>query len=266
MAEFRRQRPIGIFGGTFDPMHRGHLFACTAAQAALDLAYVRVMPAGDPPLHAPPGASAAHRLAMVRLTVAGRPGIVVDGRETRREGRSFTVDTLAELRAELPDRPLVLLLGEDAFAGLPQWWRWRELLDFAHIVVWTRPGARREHADVTPAKDIGALIKTPMAATADAGADPETGERDHGSDRAELPSARDIDGFVPELQQLLAATRTMSAADLATAKNGRILLLAQPALALSATAIRARIAASQPTAGLLQPDVCAYIAQERLYV
>jgi nicotinate-nucleotide adenylyltransferase len=86
-------------------------------------------------------ASAAHRLAMLDLAVAEFPGLVVDPREIERAGKSYTVLTLTELRAEHPARPLVLIVGTDAFLGLPTWHRWRELFGLAHIVVVTRPGA-----------------------------------------------------------------------------------------------------------------------------
>ncbi|MEO8487188.1 MAG: nicotinate-nucleotide adenylyltransferase [Betaproteobacteria bacterium] len=132
--------PVALFGGTFDPVHAGHLGLADDARRAFPDAEVRLVPAADPPHRPPPGASAMHRLAMLELAIRDHPGLVVDGREMRRTGKSYTILTLEELRAEAPPRPLVLILGADAFRGLPSWHRWREILAFAHIAVAARPG------------------------------------------------------------------------------------------------------------------------------
>ena len=132
--------PLGIFGGTFDPVHNGHLRTAFELREALRLAEVRFLPTGNPPHREVTLASAEMRLAMVRAAVADEPAFTVDDRETRRGGLSYSVDTLAELRAEFPQRPICLLLGMDAFLGLPNWHRWRELLELAHVVVAHRPG------------------------------------------------------------------------------------------------------------------------------
>ena len=133
-------QPIGIFGGTFDPIHCGHLRTAFELWQELRLAEVRLLPAGTPPHRDQLYASAELRLAMVRAAVAQQPAFVVDDREVRRTGVSYSVDTLTELRHEYPHRSLCLLLGMDAFLGLAHWHRWRELLDLAHIVVAHRPG------------------------------------------------------------------------------------------------------------------------------
>ena len=133
-------QPIGIFGGTFDPIHLGHLRTAFELWQSLRLTEVRFIPTGSPPHREQPLAEAALRLAMVRAAIADQPAFVVDEREMRRTGVSYSVDTLAELRAEYPDRSLCLLLGMDAFLGLPDWHRWRELFDLAHVVVAHRPG------------------------------------------------------------------------------------------------------------------------------
>jgi nicotinate-nucleotide adenylyltransferase len=135
-------QPIGVFGGTFDPIHCGHLRTAFELWQELKLAQVRLLPAGTPPHREQLYASAQMRLRLVHAAVAGQPHFVVDDREVRRSGPSYSVDTLTELRREFPERSLCLLLGMDAFLGLPQWHRWRELLDLAHIVVAHRPGWR----------------------------------------------------------------------------------------------------------------------------
>ena len=132
--------PIGIFGGTFDPIHYGHLHTAFELLEALRLTEVRFMPAGNPPNREPPVATADQRLAMVKAATEGQHGFVVDDRETRRDGPSYSVDTLASLRAENPDRSLCLIVGMDAFLGLPKWYQWREILQLAHVVVAHRPG------------------------------------------------------------------------------------------------------------------------------
>ena len=133
-------QPIGVFGGTFDPVHYGHLRTAFELWQLLRLAEVRFLPTGNPPHRDQPLAGAELRLRMVRAAVAGQPAFTVDDREIRRSGVSYSVDTLAELRTEFPRRSLCLLLGMDAFLGLPHWHRWRELLELAHIVVAHRPG------------------------------------------------------------------------------------------------------------------------------
>ena len=135
-------QPIGVFGGTFDPIHCGHLRTAFELWQELSLAEVRFLPTGSPPHRDQLYASAELRLQMVRAAVADQPGFVVDDREVRRSGVSYSVDTLSELRREYPQRSLCLLLGMDAFLGLPGWHRWRELLALAHIVVAHRPGWR----------------------------------------------------------------------------------------------------------------------------
>lgn len=144
-------RALGVFGGTFDPVHLGHLRLAEEARETLGLASVRWIPAGQPPHRAAPRIAAAHRLAMVRLAVAGNPGFSVDPAEVEAQAPSYTVTTLIRLRQELgpelgPKQPLVLLLGADAFAGLPGWHRWQEIFELAHLAVLHRPGYPLEPA------------------------------------------------------------------------------------------------------------------------
>ncbi len=133
-------KPIGIFGGTFDPIHYGHLRTAFELLQTLHFAEVRFIPCGDPPHRGVTFASSALRLDMVRLATRNEQNFIVDDRELHREGPSYSVDTLASLRQEFPDRSLCLITGMDAFLGLPTWHRWDEILDFAHIVVAHRPG------------------------------------------------------------------------------------------------------------------------------
>jgi nicotinate-nucleotide adenylyltransferase len=132
---------IALMGGTFDPVHVGHLRAAYEAARALH-AQVRLMPAQVPPHRPQPKASAAQRLRMLEITIEGISELQVDARELKRSGPSFSVDTLIEMRAEFGDKqPIALIVGADAFAALPSWNRWLRLFDLAHIVVLTRPGA-----------------------------------------------------------------------------------------------------------------------------
>lgn len=131
--------PLAIFGGTFDPIHLGHLCAAWEAAELLD-AEVRLMPAHVPPHRSPPQASADQRVAMLQAVLRRQRRLTLDTRELKRSGPSYTIDTLHELRAEQGSRPLVLLLGADAFAGLPSWHRWQDLFELTHVGVLSRPG------------------------------------------------------------------------------------------------------------------------------
>lgn len=133
-------RPMGVFGGTFDPIHYGHLRTAFEMLQALQFDEVRFMPCGDPPHRGTTFAAATDRLRMVELATTGQSGFVVDDRELRRQGPSYSIDTLLSLREEFPDRALGLIVGMDAFLGLPSWHRWAEILDVAHIIVAHRPG------------------------------------------------------------------------------------------------------------------------------
>jgi nicotinate-nucleotide adenylyltransferase len=134
------QPVLGVFGGTFDPIHCGHLELARELLETLALSAIRFVPAGDPPHRSAPAAPAADRLAMVELAVANHPGLEADAREIERTGKSYTVTTLEELRGEDRKRALALIVGADAFLGLPTWHRWREIFELAHLVVVARPG------------------------------------------------------------------------------------------------------------------------------
>lgn len=147
------RRRIGIVGGTFDPPHVGHLALARAARDAWALDEVRLMPTGRSWQKTGAGAGSAQRLAMVRLALAGvapAERLIVDDREVRRDGPTYTVDTLRELRAELgPEPMLVLVLGSDQLRNLHTWHRWRELFEHAHLVATQR---ERVPLDALPAE------------------------------------------------------------------------------------------------------------------
>jgi len=135
------RRAIGIFGGTFNPIHFGHLRLAEDALQQLDLAEILWVPAGQPWHRDQPGVSAAQRLAMVDLALADNPAFRLDPGEVESNQPSYTVPTLERLRAQLGDaQPLVLLLGADAFADLTTWHRWQALFGLAHIAIAHRPG------------------------------------------------------------------------------------------------------------------------------
>lgn len=204
-----------ILGGTFDPIHVGHLRAALELRERLQLTEVRLVPCHWPPHRGQPGASSEQRLAMVQAAVADEPGLAADDRELRRAGPSYSIDTLAELRAELGAAvALSLIVGADAFAGLDSWHRWQELPTLAHLVVIDRPGF-------------------------------------------ELPRA----GAVYDFWQ----ARQRAPARLATTAAGGVSLVRLPPLPVSATAIRAAIAAGRSPRWLLPDPVWDYIRRERLY-
>ncbi len=138
-------KPLALFGGTFDPVHYGHLRCADDARRQLNLESVFMLPAGQPPHRNPPQATNRQRLDMLRQALKEFPGLGIDERELDRRGPSFMVDTLQELRVEFPQRPLLLLLGQDAVNDLRRWHRWRELFVLAHIIILTRPQVITEY-------------------------------------------------------------------------------------------------------------------------
>ena len=132
--------PLAILGGTFDPVHWGHVRIATETAAALRLPEVRLMPSKVPVHRAAPGATGDQRMAMLKLAVANAPGLSVDDRELTRDTPSYAALTLASLRAEFPLRPLLWLIGIDAFMHINLWHQWPRLFELAHFVVLNRPG------------------------------------------------------------------------------------------------------------------------------
>lgn len=208
-------KPLAIFGGTFDPIHFGHLRTAWEAGEALD-ADVRLVPSRVPPHRPQPVASAAQRRKMVELALARQGRLTLDARELERDGHSYTIDTLIELRKEIgAERSLVLLVGADAFAGFPSWKRWVELFDHAHVGVLTRPG----HEDALP--DV-------LAATV---------------------ATREVRG----------------PSALRDAPSGLVVRLPVTPLEISASAIRALLAAGHEPRYLVPDAVIEYVRREGLY-
>ncbi|MBE0619257.1 MAG: nicotinate-nucleotide adenylyltransferase [Burkholderiales bacterium] len=210
---------IGILGGTFDPVHLGHVALAEAALAGLPLAEVLWLPSGSPGHRAAPVASAHDRLAMLRLATAGNPRYRIDESELARSEPTYTVHTLTRMRAQLGRaQPLALLLGSDSFLSLPTWLRWRELFDLAHIAVAARPGY--------------------------------------------VPSDG---GPVPELSAEI-ARRSARPEQLTASAAGRIAYFHMPPTDISASAVRAGLAAGQDMHDLLPGAVLAYIRAHQLYL
>ncbi len=133
-------KPIGILGGTFDPIHFGHLRSALELYEHCDLAEVRLIPCGTPPDRPAPQASREARLDMLQLAVADQPGLVVDDREIKRGGISYTIDTLTSLREEVGEQPLCLIIGADRLKTLPDWRHWEQLIALSHLLIMPRPG------------------------------------------------------------------------------------------------------------------------------
>jgi len=130
---------IGLLGGSFDPIHHGHLQLARDALTQLRLDEIRFIPAAQP-WQKGPMTAAEHRARMVQLAIAGEPRFALDMHEIERGGVTYTVDTLHALRSQLPGRPLVLIMGSDQFARLDTWHDWQQIIDAAHIAVAQRAG------------------------------------------------------------------------------------------------------------------------------
>lgn len=215
VSETGHNKPMGILGGTFDPVHHGHLRLALELYERLNLAEVRLIPTARSPLRAPPIANGAQRLEMIQAAIANVSGLTVDDRELRREGISYTVDTLRSLREEYSQRPLGLILGMDAFISLPQWHQWELLTIYAHLLVVHRPGQR-------------------------------------------LPTAHRMYDF-------LQAHRTYDVHELQSQPAGLIFMAEIPALTISASQIRALIAAGRSPRYLLPFTVLEIIRHYQIY-
>lgn len=131
---------IGIFGGTFDPVHYGHIKPVLAVKQALGLEQIRFIPNRIPPHRESPWLNAGQRLALLELALHEYPDVIIDRRELYRDGPSYMVDTLRSLQDDFPRQGLVLIIGMDVLPGLPGWHHWQQLFALCHLVVTTRPG------------------------------------------------------------------------------------------------------------------------------
>ena len=193
---------LGVLGGTFDPIHNGHLVAGQRAQALLHLDTVLVMPSHVPP-HRTAGASPAARLAMARLAAAGLPGWTVSDLELRRDGPSYTFDTLTELAATRPGEwQFFFIIGADAFAEIATWSRYPAVLDLTHFAVVARPGITLDSLQKR-LPTLAERMTTPAAYRPD---DPpriiliqaETPDISSTEIRRRVRAGEGIDGLVPE--------------------------------------------------------------------
>jgi len=131
---------IGVLGGTFDPVHFGHLRPALEVMQAIGLEQVRFLPNRIPPHRETPWLNADNRLELLKTAIGDQPGFELDQRELQREGHSYMVDTLESLRNDFPSHPVCLIVGMDAFLGLKQWHQWQRIPELCHLVVTTRPG------------------------------------------------------------------------------------------------------------------------------
>lgn len=213
---------VGVFGGTFDPIHYGHLRIAEEIAELAGLREMRFVPAGIPRLRRGPEASLEHRVEMVRLAVEGNSRFILDDREVIRGGVSYSVDTLRELEQELgKDAILCFVTGADAFMRLAEWHRWRELFELCHFIIAARPG----HKLSTNGRALS-----------------------------------------QELEEECNGRWTSNAESLKYASRGLIFIAQTTLLDISATVVRARIAAGKSIRYLI-PDVTReYIAANHLYL
>lgn len=141
------KKSIGILGGTFDPIHRGHLAIANHVLTHFNLSTIEFIPAKIPPHRTTPTATPEQRVAMVELAIQDNPHFHLNDIEIKREGTSYMVDTLAELRQRFPETPLLLIIGEDAFVHLNTWHRWKTILDLTHLIVINRPNTSTPKTD-----------------------------------------------------------------------------------------------------------------------
>lgn len=160
---------IGIFGGTFDPVHFGHLKPAMDVKQALGLEQVLFLPNRVPPHRDPPWLSVEQRTRLLKIAIDSMPGFELDTRELERKGKSFMVDTLISLREDYPEQSLCLIMGMDAFAGLDQWHQWREILSLCHLVVTQRPGFSWPTSPELEALEVNRVTDPSALKKADAG-------------------------------------------------------------------------------------------------
>lgn len=145
---------LAILGGTFDPVHIGHVQIAKQLLRRLPCDEIRFVPCKQPVLKASSSATVEQRLTMLKLALQDHPELVIDERELHRDGPSYMIDTLRSLRDEFPDTPLALILGMDAFLELPRWHQWQSLLELSHLTV-----INRKDAQLPDSEPLASLIK-----------------------------------------------------------------------------------------------------------
>ena len=190
---------IGLFGGAFSPIHHGHLRLADAAQRALALDELRWLPTPSPPHRTRPAISFDRRARWVELAIADRPGWTVDRREQRREGPSYTVDTVAELRAEYPDAALFLVLGADAFAGFLDWHEWRRIAGLAVLAVGRRPGSPAPEQAPAAGRIPRCVPESPPSGGEWTEFEAETPDLSSSAIRRQLEYGQDVSTLIPDV-------------------------------------------------------------------
>ena len=145
---------VGIFGGTFNPIHYGHLRAAEEVKEKVALDRILFIPSGSPPLKSRDIAGVKHRYEMTRLALMGNTHFEISDRECKQKGKSYTVKTLKELKMSYPERDFYFILGIDAFLDIPNWWHHEELLALAHFIIITRPGFQFVDLQMSPVIEI----------------------------------------------------------------------------------------------------------------
>lgn len=193
---------IGIFGGTFDPVHFGHLKPTMDVKLALGLEQVRFLPNRVPPHRDPPWLSVKQRKKLLQIALDPLPGFELDSRELERTGKSFMVDTLVSLREDFPDHTLCLIMGMDAFTTLPQWHQWQKILTLCHLVITRRPGFNWPTNPELQALEASRVADATALKKADAGGIllqlASQLELSSSSIRQQFHAGRSLRGLVPE--------------------------------------------------------------------
>lgn len=205
---------IGIFGGTFDPVHYGHIKPALSVQQALNLAQIRFIPNRIPPHRDAPWLSSEQRLALLKCALHNISDVCIDERELHREGPSYMVETLQSLKQDMPDEALCLIIGMDAFYGIASWFKWKNLFDLCHLIVTTRPGFDQASIADHMSSENYAFLKQRMTQDVNALSSLETGkillqsvpQLDVSSTqiRTKLLNAEDVSQWLPSdvIQQL----------------------------------------------------------------
>ena len=235
MNASKMQAPMAVLGGTFDPVHHGHLRLAIDLTETMKLDNIRLMPGFQPVHRDRPSATAEQRLKMLELAVADIEQLTVDDRELRRKGPSYTLLSLQELRAEIgAEKPLFFIMGEDAFSQLDSWYQWQDLIKYAHLMVAIRPG---NHPKISQQLEDFVHKNEYKAELIDASA----------SNSMKLMPY----GYTGALYPETAA--------------GKVVWMNNPILEIASSDIRKRIAEKRSIRYLLPASVYQYIKQQKIY-